>query len=156
MAFLPLYPLLFFFLVLISSQMPFSVDAQTYQNVSLGSSLIAQNNINSFWASSSSEFAFGFQQIHKDGFLLAIWFNKIPKKTIVWLANGNDLVPTGSKVELTIDGQLLLNTPTGQQIWKADYSNATGVAYAAMLDTGNFVLASKRFYIFMGDFQATN
>ncbi|XP_015875941.4 G-type lectin S-receptor-like serine/threonine-protein kinase LECRK3 [Ziziphus jujuba] len=145
MAFVPIYPLLFFFffLVLTSSQMPFYANAQTYKNVSLGSSLIAQNNINSFWASPSAEFAFGFQQIQKDGFLLAIWFNKIPEKTIVWSANGNDLVPTGSKFELTIDGQLLLKTPTGQQIWKADSSNATGVAYAAMLDTGNFVLANN-------------
>ncbi|CAB4281788.1 unnamed protein product [Prunus armeniaca] len=31
---------------------------------------------------------------------------KYPKKTIVWLANGNNLVQQGSTVELTAHGQL--------------------------------------------------
>ncbi|WRX33276.1 Protein kinase domain - like 10 [Theobroma cacao] len=115
--------------------------AQSYSNISLGSSLSAQND-NSSWTSPSGDFAFGFQRIGKDGFLLAIWFNKIPEKTIVWSANRNHLVQRWSKVELITDGHLVLNDPTGKQIWTASLAG-TGVSYAAMLDTGNFVLARE-------------
>ncbi|XP_021831057.1 G-type lectin S-receptor-like serine/threonine-protein kinase LECRK3, partial [Prunus avium] len=100
---------------------------------------ISLHDHNSSWQSPSGEFAFGFKQIGKDGFLLAIWFNKIPERTIVWSANGNNLVPQGSQVELTSDGQFMLKDATGKEIWYA----GTGVAYAAMLDTGNFVLANQ-------------
>ncbi|POO01289.1 S-receptor-like serine/threonine-protein kinase [Trema orientale] len=118
--------------------------AQTQRNISLGSSLAAQFNNDESWTSPSGEFAFGFHQIGQDGFLLAIWFNKISQKTIVWSANGNDLVQRGSTVELTRDGSLVLRDTTGRQAWTADVTG-TGVAYAAMLDTGNFVLASQNF-----------
>ena len=136
---LALYDLLSFLLLLLL--LPYSTIAQTSKNQSLGSSLTAQKE-NSYWASPSGDFAFGFQQVGNGGYLLAIWFNILPEKTIVWSANGNDLVPSGSKVELTKDGQFLLNDPTGNEIWKAALVG-TGVAYAAMLDSGNFVLASQ-------------
>uniref|UniRef100_A0A2N9F8M9 Non-specific serine/threonine protein kinase n=1 Tax=Fagus sylvatica TaxID=28930 RepID=A0A2N9F8M9_FAGSY len=127
------YLLSFLLLLLL---LPYSTIAQTSKNQSLGSSLTAQKE-NSYWASPSGDFAFGFQQVGNGGYLLAIWFNILPEKTIVWSANGNDLVPSGSKVELTKDGQFLLNDPTGNEIWKAALVG-TGVAYAAMLDSGNF------------------
>lgn len=114
--------------------------AQTQRNISLGSSLPAVNN-NLPWESPSGDFAFGFQKIGQDGFLLAIWLNKIPEKTVVWSANGNNLVQEGSKVELTKLG-LILNDPKGIQIWKSEISG-TGVDHGAMLDTGNFVLANQ-------------
>ena len=120
--------------------LPYSTIAQSSRNQSLGSSLTAQEK-DSYWALPSGDFAFGFQQIGKEGYLLAIWFNKIPEKTIVWSANGDNLVPTGSKVELTKDGQFVLSDPTGKEIWKPEL-DLSGVAYATMLDTGNFVLAS--------------
>ncbi|CAL2262853.1 unnamed protein product [Prunus armeniaca] len=130
----------FCFLLLLLHR-PFPTTAQTNKNIPLGSSLTADNS--SFWASPSGEFAFGFQEIGRNGFLLAIWFNKIPERTIVWSANGNNLVAKGSKVELTADGQFRLNdAASGNQIWVAD-SAGTGVSYAAMLDTGNFVLANR-------------
>ncbi|KAF8396074.1 hypothetical protein HHK36_017686 [Tetracentron sinense] len=122
--------------------LPISTIAQTYRNVSLGSSLSALNNNNSFWASPSGDFAFGFRQIGSSGFLLAIWFNKITDKTVVWSANRDKLVGRGSKVELSTDGRLVLNDPQGREIWKAEPMD-TGVTYAAMLDTGNLVLANK-------------
>ncbi|XP_075649919.1 G-type lectin S-receptor-like serine/threonine-protein kinase LECRK2 [Castanea sativa] len=78
------------------------------------------------------------------GYLLAIWLNKIPKKTIVWSANGDNLVPTKSEVELTKDGQLVLRDPTGTEIWNSESGKGNlGVVHAAMLDTGNFVVASQ-------------
>ncbi|KAM5582577.1 G-type lectin S-receptor-like serine/threonine-protein kinase LECRK3 [Rosa sericea] len=138
MAFHLLYLLCFIVLALL----PCSTMAQTSKNISLGSSLTAQNDDNSSWPSPSGEFAFGFRQIEKDGFLLAIWFYKIPERTIVWSANRDSLVPQGSKVELTSGGRFVLNDAKGSQIWSAD-SSSTGVSYAAMLDTGNFVLANR-------------
>ncbi|KAI4345577.1 hypothetical protein L6164_012685 [Bauhinia variegata] len=132
------YPLfLSFFLALL----PFFTIAQTYRNISLGSSLTAQED-NSSWASAFGHFAFGFRKIGQDGFLLAIWFNQIPERTIVWSANGGNLAPKGSKVELTSDGFLALNDPTGKVIWNTS-SAGCGVAYAAMLDSGNFVLVGQ-------------
>ncbi|CAK7339236.1 unnamed protein product [Dovyalis caffra] len=98
---------------------PFPATAESYKNVSLGLSLTALNNDDS-WQSPSSEFAFGFQQVEDDGFLLAIWFNKIPEKTIVWSANRNSLMQRGTKVKLTEDVRLVLNDRKGKQIWCAD------------------------------------
>ncbi|CAI9778588.1 unnamed protein product [Fraxinus pennsylvanica] len=127
---------LFVLLVLL----PLSATAQPYRNVTLGSSITA-NNANSTWLSPSGEFAFGFQQIIPGGYLLAIWFNKIPERTIVWSANRDNLVQEGSKVELFADGRFELSDPRGQRIPVAAPFRV-GVAYGAMLDTGNFVLAN--------------
>ncbi|KAJ6325932.1 hypothetical protein OIU78_013094 [Salix suchowensis] len=81
-----------FFLLL---QLPFSTNGQAYKNVSLGSSLTAASG-DLPWTSPSGEFAFGFQQVGDAGYLLAIWFNKIPERTIVWSANRNNLARRGS------------------------------------------------------------
>ncbi|XP_062017601.1 G-type lectin S-receptor-like serine/threonine-protein kinase LECRK1 [Rosa rugosa] len=137
MAFKQPYSVCFLHILLL---LPCSIFAQTH--ISLGSSLTAQND-NSSWPSPSGDFAFGFQKIGEDGFLLAIWFNKVKERTIAWSANGNNLVSEGSKVELTSDGKFMLNDATGKQIWMAE-SSGTGVAYAAMLDTGNFVLVDHK------------
>ena len=67
---------------------------------------------------------------------------KNPKITIIWSANGNSLVQRGSKVELTIGGQLVLYDTNIQQVWATDVA-ASGVNYASMLNTGNFVLARQ-------------
>ncbi|KAB1221109.1 G-type lectin S-receptor-like serine/threonine-protein kinase RLK1 [Morella rubra] len=133
------YPLFCLLLVLLLLYYPTS--AQISRNISLGSFLRAENT-DSYWASPSGDFAFGFHQIGTGGYLLAIWFDKIQEKTIVWSANGNNMVPRGSKVELTKDGHFVLNDPAGKEMWKAELFGSR-VAYAAMLDTGNFVLATE-------------
>ncbi|KAG6781743.1 hypothetical protein POTOM_014656 [Populus tomentosa] len=134
-------PYCFFFLLLLL--LPFSSNGQAHSNISLGSSLTAATD-NLSWTSPSGEFAFGFQQVGDAGYLLAIWFNKIPERTIVWSANRNHLVPGGSRVQLTEDGELVLNDQSGGQIWSSTpQSGGTDAAYAAMLDTGNFVVASQ-------------
>ncbi|KAI5341597.1 hypothetical protein L3X38_009472 [Prunus dulcis] len=121
---------------------PLSVAAQT-ANISLGSSLTASQD-SSAWQSPSGTFAFGFRRIaDQDLFLLAIWYDKIPDKSIVWYANGDNPAPKGSKLELTTDGQLTLTGPRSQEIWKPESVLSGRVAYAVMLDTGNFVLANN-------------
>ncbi|KAI8545729.1 hypothetical protein RHMOL_Rhmol07G0061000 [Rhododendron molle] len=127
--------------LLLISISPNLVNARTDNRVALGSSLLASDNSSS-WKSPSGDFAFGFRLLDNQNlFLLAIWFDKIPDKNIVWYANGDNPAPKGSKLELTNDGQFTLNNPQGQVIWKAD-SVGNGVAYASMLDTGNFILAN--------------
>ncbi|XP_022887987.1 G-type lectin S-receptor-like serine/threonine-protein kinase LECRK2 [Olea europaea var. sylvestris] len=121
--------------------LPLSATGQPYTNVTLGSSITANKAISS-WLSPSGEFAFSFQQIIPGGYLLAIWFNRIPERTIVWSANRDNLVQEGSKVQLFADGRFELIDPRGQRILPVALPRA-GVAYGAMLDTGNFVLANK-------------
>ncbi|KAG6789231.1 hypothetical protein POTOM_005321 [Populus tomentosa] len=119
-----------------------SVFAQTPPNVTLGSYLIASDT-SVPWKSPSGEFAFGFHQINNQKlFLLGIWFDTIPEKTLVWYANGDDMAPEGSKVELTLDGSFRLTSPQGREIWKPQ-SSVDGVAYAALLNNGNFILADN-------------
>ncbi|XP_068649246.1 G-type lectin S-receptor-like serine/threonine-protein kinase LECRK3 [Aristolochia californica] len=123
-----------------------SVNGQTYRNVSLGSSLSAgDKNSSSSWVSPSGEFAFGFHPLPLVNiFLLAIWYDKLPEKTVVWYANGDNPVQSGSKVELTTRGQLVLRDHQGRDVWKQDPLSGN-ISYAAMLDTGNFVMVSTSF-----------
>ncbi|KAI3832378.1 hypothetical protein MKX03_030930 [Papaver bracteatum] len=116
------------------------------QNITLGSSLTA-GVANTSWASASGDFAFGFNPTFQDNlFLLAVWFDKIPDKTIAWFANDGDKnqgviqIQKGSKVELTTGGKLIMNDPQGNELWSAGEVSAD---YAAMLDNGNFVLGSR-------------
>ncbi|KAK6925590.1 Bulb-type lectin domain [Dillenia turbinata] len=111
------------------------------RNISLGTSITATSN-GSAWESASGDFAFGFKEITDGAFLLAVWFNKIHEKTVVWWANSGKLVQRGSKVRVTTDGRLVLTDPEGQQTSIA-VPTGNNVSYAAMLDTSNFVLASE-------------
>ncbi|KAL2514200.1 receptor-like protein kinase 1 [Forsythia ovata] len=116
---------------------------QSECTVKLSSSLSA-GDTSGPWSSPSGEFAFGFSRLERsasdneDLFLLAIWFNKIPEKTIVWSKNEYS-VPQGSKVQLTNEGQLILYNPQGKEIWRPQTNNG-GSSCAAMLNSGNFVL----------------
>ncbi|KAK4283657.1 hypothetical protein QN277_000585 [Acacia crassicarpa] len=139
MAFAQLYSMLLSLLFALCSP---SVLSQTSSNITPGNSLIAGED-GSLWASPSAEFAFGFKQIEENGFLLAIWFNKIPEQTIVWSVDGQNLAPKGSKVELTSNAWFRLVDPNGKQLWDASLSRTRVVAYAAMLDSGNFVLCGQ-------------
>lgn len=112
--------------------------------VNLGSFIDASEN-GSSWPSSSGEFAFGFRALapspssnHQVHYLLAIWYDKIPEKTIVWSKNGHP-VPERSRVQLTDQGQLILSDPSGREIWRVPIGNGLSTG-AVMLDSGNFVL----------------
>ncbi|KAH7848675.1 hypothetical protein Vadar_006015 [Vaccinium darrowii] len=129
-------------LLIFLSLLPF-VPLSGASTIALNSSLSASTTDNSSsWKSPSGDFAFGFRQVDDAGiFLLAIWFDILPIKTIVWHANTSTPVLTGSKVDLSADG-LTLTSPQGETIWNAQPTNATAISYASMLDTGNFVLST--------------
>ncbi|XVE78823.1 hypothetical protein DITRI_Ditri14bG0008900 [Diplodiscus trichospermus] len=129
-----------FFLLLL----PLTAIAQTDGRVAVGASLTADGN-ESPWLSPSRDFAFGFYQRYKDNlFLLSIWFDKIPDKTVAWYAvkAGNPiLVPSGSKIQLTSVYGLVLSNPKGEEEWQSSLAGA--VAYGVMNDTGNFLIESR-------------
>ncbi|XVE78825.1 hypothetical protein DITRI_Ditri14bG0009100 [Diplodiscus trichospermus] len=130
-----------FFLILL----PLSAIAQTDGRVTPGASLTAGDK-ESPWLSPSGHFAFGFYQRNKDDpFLLSIWFDKIPGKTVVWYAfeNGNPiLVPSGSMIQLTAENGLVLKDPRGEQVWQSPLALGEA-AYGVMNDTGNFAIESR-------------
>ncbi|KAI3886705.1 hypothetical protein MKX03_011127 [Papaver bracteatum] len=135
------FPFMFLLLLLLT----IDSNAQNYKNVSKGDSLTA-GDANTLWRSPSGDFAFGFRPTFQENlFLLAIWFDKIPDKTVVWFANdgvnhGDLKIQKGSIVSLDNYGKLILNDPQENVLWSA----GSGADSAAMLDNGNFVLGSTR------------
>ncbi|XP_010277462.1 PREDICTED: G-type lectin S-receptor-like serine/threonine-protein kinase LECRK1 [Nelumbo nucifera] len=135
----PTPPVCFLLLLLLIVSYPHGSHAQTTSsNITLGSSITTVNE--SFWASPSGDFAFGFYSLSTGLFLVGIWFDKIPKKTLVWSANRNHLAPAGSVVALTLTGNLVLSYPNG-----TIYSiyNGTAARSASMENDGNFVLRNS-------------
>ncbi|KAK1371203.1 Bulb-type lectin domain-containing protein [Heracleum sosnowskyi] len=127
-----------YILCIFFSLLPFSALAQSNGNgtISVGSSLTARDKAATSWYSPSGDFAFGFRKV-QDQFLLAIWYDKIPDKTIVWYVNDGTTVPAGSKVQLTADRGLVLSDSKRNEIWTSKPFSGTASS-AAFNDTGNF------------------
>ncbi|KAH7663269.1 S-receptor-like serine/threonine-protein kinase protein [Dioscorea alata] len=128
----------FLLLLVLSSSLALS---QNVQNISLGSILTTSGTTTS-WLSPSKDFAFGFLPLATNSslFILAIYFAKTNEKTIVWYPKEiKSPLFSDSKLLLTSDGLLLtnLNNETTRNLFS--YS---GTSYAALLDTGNFILAA--------------
>ncbi|TKW04944.1 hypothetical protein SEVIR_7G143600v4 [Setaria viridis] len=106
--------------------------------ISTGSTLKPEGP-NSSWLSPSGDFAFGFRSLETNSslYLLAIWFDQIEEKTIVWYTNGSTPVSSGSSLQFTHNGMLSLRDPAGAEVWRSPIS---GGAYASMNNTGNFVI----------------
>lgn len=140
-----------FLVIVIFLQLPAVL--QAYNNVTVGSALFATDD-NSTWTSPSGDFAFGFRRLPGEQyqFLLAIWYAKLPEETVVWSANRDYPAESESKVELTTAGQLVLSAPSGSQLWRSNYTENAGVSHGAMLDSGNFVIASRDSSIIWGSF----
>ncbi|WCJ36979.1 G-type lectin S-receptor-like serine/threonine-protein kinase LECRK3 [Euphorbia peplus] len=131
------------FLILCLLLLPCSLFAQSRGQFNVSSSLTAGDDADEPWISPSGEFAFGFRQLeNNDLYLLAIWYNKIPDRTIVWYANGDDPAPIRSVLELTSDRGLVLTGPQGEEIWRSGISMGEA-AYGLMNDTGNFMVESN-------------
>ncbi|XP_023516248.1 G-type lectin S-receptor-like serine/threonine-protein kinase LECRK1 [Cucurbita pepo subsp. pepo] len=120
--------------------MPFLVNAQSNSIINTGSFLIAGDVSTSPWLSPSKDFAFGFRELENGLFLLCIWYNKLPEKTVVWFArHDQNPAPRGSKVELTALDGLLLRESRGGTSKLIGLVSGT-VASAVMNDTGNLML----------------
>ncbi|KAK7286728.1 hypothetical protein RJT34_21939 [Clitoria ternatea] len=140
---MPSHFLLSFLFVLLILLPIITVQAQTKNTITIGDSLTAQTGTSPTpWVvSPSSDFAFGFFPLQNtsDLFLLSIWYHKIPDKTIVWYANGDNPAPKGSKVSLSAADGLVLTSPNGNRLWNTE-GLSVSVAHGVFNDTGNFVL----------------
>jgi hypothetical protein len=90
------------------------------------------------WLSPSNRFAFGFYQLQgTNGFAVGIWLFDNHNTTVVWTAiRDGPPITSNATLDCTKDGILLSRTEL--------IANASGsVSYAAMLDSGNFVLYDK-------------
>ncbi|KAL7619197.1 hypothetical protein Lser_V15G02574 [Lactuca serriola] len=130
------------YLILLTLFLPLLVIAQqTNRFVSVGATLTATNDAMP-WLSPSGDFAFGFQLIQgQNNFLLSIWFDKIPEKTIIWYPEGGPTVPRGSKIELINGRGLVLSDTQGKDVWTS--GSTSDIAYGVMNDTGNFVIVGN-------------
>lgn len=106
-----------------------------------GSRLTANSQNTSSWPSPLGDFEFGFYSLSDDRFLVGIWFDKIPEKTLAWSFNRNQPVGLGSYVELTVAGRLLINDSLGSETYI--YNGSLYATSATMKDDGNFVLISS-------------
>ncbi|KAK1365027.1 putative non-specific serine/threonine protein kinase [Heracleum sosnowskyi] len=116
-------------------------------SIDVNSSLtITDNDTPTPWLSPGEDFAFGFRNVNEntDQFLLSIWYNKIPDRTIVWFGNDGNTVSRGSRVQLTADRGLVVTDPKGKQLWNSGkISDQAQVSHALFNDTGNFQLLSS-------------
>ncbi|KAL3530023.1 hypothetical protein ACH5RR_009345 [Cinchona calisaya] len=118
---------------------PIHALAQNNGTVAVGR-IITANETSSPWLSPSEDFAFGFQRLKDcDMFLLSIWYNKIPDKTVVWYVNTIDPVPRGSKVELNSNFGLVLRGPQDEALWNSEFTS-NQVDHGFLNDTGNFII----------------
>lgn len=110
----------------------------TNDSIELGSSIVAGTNAS--WQSPSKDFAFGFYPLVSGRYLVGIWFDKIPQKTLVWSANRDDPAQIGSTINLTLSGQFVL-----QHANKALFAiySGTNATSAMMQDNGNFILRNS-------------
>ncbi|KAL4651043.1 hypothetical protein ACB092_01G130100 [Castanea dentata] len=127
------------FLFLLITQFSTTIAQERNLNISLGSSLSPKNN--SYWLSSSGQFAFGFYK-KDNGFAIGIWMEAIQQKTVIWTAKRDD-PPLPEDVNLRLnfssDGMNIFTQNQGLQttVINAPLQSAFS---ASMLDTGNFVL----------------
>ncbi|XP_066317465.1 G-type lectin S-receptor-like serine/threonine-protein kinase At2g19130 [Miscanthus floridulus] len=113
--------------------------------ISPGQALVGSNKI----VSSNGKFALGFFQTGSKSSnnalncYLGIWYNKVPKLTPVWVANGDRPLTDLASSELTIsdDGNLvILNKAINSTIWSTQAKTTTNNTIAILLNSGNLIL----------------
>lgn len=111
------------------------------QNISINDSLTATES-STPWRSPNGDFAFGFQQLQSntDLFVLSIWFDKIPDKTVVWYERSSYPVRRGSTLQLQASLGLVLRDPQGTLLYNTSSSLGDQVAQGSIQDTGNLLL----------------
>jgi hypothetical protein len=113
--------------------------AQISPNISLGNSSIIAGS-NATLLSLSGDFAFGFYALQSGLYLVGIWFERIPERTLVWSANRDLPVERGSSIQLTNAGQLVLAYVNGSN---ENIYNGAAASSGTMENDGNFVLRDE-------------
>ncbi|KAJ8754640.1 hypothetical protein K2173_010731 [Erythroxylum novogranatense] len=128
--------LLLFSIILSSSTISAAVDViRATQKLTDGETLV----------SSGGNFELGFfRPGNSRKRYLGIWYKKISKFTVVWVANGNNPLNDSSGVIKFVDQSnfVLLNGTNGT-VWSASSSAAVINPLAQLLDTGNLVVRNE-------------
>ncbi|PUZ47131.1 hypothetical protein GQ55_7G138800 [Panicum hallii var. hallii] len=102
--------------------------------------------------SSNGKFALGFFESGSKSsqntlnWYLGIWFNRVPKLTPVWVANGDNPLTDHTSSELTIsdNGNLvILNQATNSIVWSTQAKTITNNTVAILLNSGNLILQNS-------------
>ncbi|KAF2933968.1 hypothetical protein DAI22_04g126900 [Oryza sativa Japonica Group] len=137
--------LLGFLLILLYLRTPTSSTAT--DTVSPGHALVGSDRL----VSNNGKFALGFFKPGNESYTnhnsyLGIWFNKVPKLTPLWTANGNNPVvdPTSPELAISGDGNLaILDHATKSIIWSTHANITAKDTIAILLNNGNLVLRSS-------------
>ncbi|KAF3949965.1 hypothetical protein CMV_024225 [Castanea mollissima] len=86
---------------------------------------------------SIGDFAFGFYALQNGLYLVGVWFDRIPEKTLVWSANRDSPAEQGSSIQLTNAGALVLTYVNGTAL---QIYNEAAASLGTMENDGNFVL----------------
>ncbi|KAI9082776.1 hypothetical protein K1719_035233 [Acacia pycnantha] len=98
--------------------------------------------INQTLVSSNQVFELGFFNSTSSRWYLGIWYNNIPQRTIVWVAN-RDTPLENSTATLKIGDRanLILLDPAGNSLWSSNQSqSAPSNPVLKLLDSGNLVI----------------
>jgi hypothetical protein len=99
--------------------------------------------------SNGGVFALGFFSLKNStsSSYVGIWYNNIPERTYVWIANRDNPITTNApgKLVFTNSSDLVLLDSTGHTIWmtKNNITAGEGGTAAILLDSGNFVVQSQ-------------
>ena len=75
---------------------------------------------------------------------VGIWYNNIPGRTVVWVANRNrPLVDSSGTITVSEDGNLLVLNGQKEIVWSSNVSNSVANSSAQLLDSGNLVLENN-------------
>ncbi|XP_022887929.1 G-type lectin S-receptor-like serine/threonine-protein kinase RLK1 [Olea europaea var. sylvestris] len=130
---------LFNSIFLIIFLLPLCAFSQNNGTITVGTSIVATER-STPWLSPSGDFAFGFQKLQSnDMFQLAIWYDKIPNKTVVWYPNVTNPISGDSTVGIDAQNGLVLRDPQGRVLWST-IDIVDDVSHGFLNDTGNFVL----------------
>ncbi|KAI8000153.1 G-type lectin S-receptor-like serine/threonine-protein kinase [Camellia lanceoleosa] len=95
--------------------------------------------------SSNKTFQLGFfSPVNTTNRYVGIWYNNIPVKTVVWVANRDrPLIDSSGTLMISKDGNLVLLNRQKVIIWSSNVSNSTVNSSARLLDSGNLVLVDN-------------
>uniref|UniRef100_A0A2N9FUZ8 Receptor-like serine/threonine-protein kinase n=1 Tax=Fagus sylvatica TaxID=28930 RepID=A0A2N9FUZ8_FAGSY len=98
----------------------FPLSSSTLDNLSEGTSLSVEKP-EEVLISPNGVFSAGFHSVGDNAFCFAIWFNKQPSPTVVWMANRDHPVNgKHSKLSLLKNGNLILTDANKLTIWATD------------------------------------
>ncbi|CAL5408666.1 unnamed protein product [Camellia sinensis] len=95
--------------------------------------------------SSNKAFQLGFfSPVNTTNRYVGIWYNNIPVKTVVWVANRDrPLIDSSATLMISEDGNLVVLNGKKEIIWSSNVSNSTVNSSARLLDSGNLVLVDN-------------